>query len=132
MGKGGGALNKMLLPFKLGLGGVIGSGRQWMSWIHIDDLVGIILHCIEHDNIVGAVNGTSPNPVTNQVFTKTLGKVLSRPTIFPMPAIVIKLIMGQMGKELLLSGKKILPVKTLKSGYKFKYEALEKALSSVL
>jgi uncharacterized protein (TIGR01777 family) len=102
LGKNGGALNKMLLPFKMYLGGRIGNGKQWMSWIHIDDLIGIILHCINHDNLKGAVNGTSPNPVTNQAFTKTLGTVLKRPTIFPMPALVVKLLMGQMGEELLL------------------------------
>ncbi len=132
LGKNGGALSKMLLPFKLCLGGKIGHGKQWMSWIHIDDLVGIILYCINHDNLKGAVNGTSPNPVTNQVFTKTLGVILKRPTIFPMPAIVVKLLMGEMGEELLLAGKKIIPKKALGAGYTFKYKTLEEALINIL
>ncbi len=132
LGKGGGALSKMLPPFKMGLGGKIGGGKQWMPWIHLDDLVGIILHCIDHDDLKGAINGTSPNPVTNQVFTKTLGKALKRPTILPMPAVAIKLLMGQMGEELLLAGKKILPTKALGTGYKFQYEELEKALLNIV
>ncbi len=101
LGKDGGALSKMLPPFKLGLGGRIGNGKQWMPWIHRDDLIGIIKHCIHNDTVQGAINGTAPNPVTSQVFSQTLGAVLKRPAIFPMPAIVVKLLMGQMGKELL-------------------------------
>ncbi len=132
LGKGGGALSKMLPPFKMGLGGKIGGGKQWMPWIHLDDLVGIILYCIDHDELKGAINGTSPNPVTNQVFTKTLGKALKRPTILPMPAVSIKLLMGQMGEELLLAGKKVLPKKALSAGYKFQYETLEKALLNIV
>jgi uncharacterized protein (TIGR01777 family) len=116
----------------MGLGGRIGSGKQWMPWIHLDDLLGIILYCIDHENIKGAINGTSPNPVTNQLFTKTLGKVLNRPTIFPMPAFVVKLFMGQMGEELLLAGKNIVPVKALDAGYQFKYQQLEDALLDVV
>jgi len=132
LGKGGGALSKMLPPFKLGLGGRMGQGKHWMPWVHIDDLVGIILYCIRHDDLSGAINGTSPNPTTNLSYTKTLGKALNRPTIFPMPALVIKLLMGQMGEELLLAGKKILPVKALKAGYKFKYQELEDALFNIV
>jgi len=132
LGKGGGALSKMLLPFKFGFGGRIGHGKQWMSWIHIDDLLGIIMYCIEHNNLSGAINGTSPYPVTNQVFTKVLGEVLKRPTIVPMPGVFVKLIMGQMGEELLLAGKKILPVKILDAGYIFQYEKLEDALKNVV
>ncbi len=132
LGKGGGALSKMLPPFKMCLGGKIGGGKQWMPWIHLDDLVGIILYCIDHDDLNGAINGTSPNPVTNQVFTKTLGKALKRPTILPMPAVAVKLLMGQMGEELLLAGKKILPIKALGAGYKFQYEELEKALLNIV
>ena len=132
LGKDGGALKKMLLPFKLGLGGRIGKGSQWMSWIHVEDLIGVILYCIEHEQVSGAVNGTAPNPVTNRVFTKTLGKVLKRPTLFPMPAFIVKRLMGQMGEELLLAGKKVLPVKITKEGYQFKYAQLEEALLSVV
>lgn len=132
LGKGGGALQKMLPPFKLGLGGKIGHGNQWMPWIHIDDLVGIIRYCIDHEEINGAVNGTAPNPVTNIVFTKTLGNVLNRLTLMPMPAIVVKLMMGQMGEELLLSGKKVVPKKITQQGYIFKYPKLEDALLNVV
>ena len=132
LGKDGGALKKMLPPFKLGLGGKIGDGYQWMSWIHLGDLVGIILYCIEHNKITGAVNGTSPNPVTNTLFTRALGKVLKRPTVAPLPTVVVRLLMGQMGKELLLAGKKVLPDKIIKAGYKFKYEQLEEALKNVV
>ncbi|PCI21853.1 MAG: TIGR01777 family protein [Piscirickettsiaceae bacterium] len=128
LGKGGGALSKMLPPFKMGLGGRMGTGKHWMSWIHLDDLMGIILYCIHHDNLNGAINGTSPNPVTNKMFTKTLGKVLKRPTLLPMPTFAIKLLMGQMGEELLLSGKRILPVNVLNAGYNFKHIELEDAL----
>ncbi|CAC9627187.1 Cell division inhibitor Slr1223 (YfcH in EC), contains epimerase/dehydratase and DUF1731 domains [uncultured Gammaproteobacteria bacterium] len=132
LGKNGGALSKMLFPFKMCLGGIIGHGKQWMSWIHIDDLTGIILYCINHDNLKGAINGTSPNPVTNKEFTKTLGMTLKRPTIFPMPAIVVKLLMGKMGEELLLAGKKITPKKVLNAGYKFTYKTLEEALTNIV
>jgi uncharacterized protein (TIGR01777 family) len=132
LGKGGGALSKMLLPFKIGLGGKIGQGNQCMSWIHLDDLIGIILYCIDHEDLKGAINGTSPNPVTNQTFTKTLGSVLKRPAFFPMPAVVVKLLFGQMGDELLLKGKKVLPVKVLEAGYRFRYEKLDEALSNVV
>ena len=132
LGKGGGALSKMLPPFKMGIGGKIGQGKQWMSWIHLDDLIGILLYCIGHNSIEGAINGTSPNPVTNQIFTKTLGKVLKRPTFFSMPGIVLKQLMGEMGEEILLAGKKILPVKVIDAGYKFKFEKLEDALLDVV
>lgn len=132
LGKGGGALRKMLPPFKMGLGGKIGNGQQWMSWIHLDDLVGIILYCINHDHLKNAVNGTSPNPVTNRAFTKALGQALKRPTVLPMPAFVVKLLMGQMGEELLLAGKKVLPTKMLDAGYQFQYQELEKALLDIV
>jgi uncharacterized protein (TIGR01777 family) len=132
LGKNGGALSKMLLPFKMGLGGRIGHGKQWMPWIHLDDLVGIILYCINNDNLKGAINGTSPNPVINQVFTKTLGTALKRPTIFPMPKMVVQLLLGQMGEELLLAGKRVLPRKILDAGYNFQYKKLEDALKNVI
>ena len=132
LGKNGGALKKMLPPFKMGLGGKMGSGQQWMPWIHLDDLVGIILYCIEHDDIDGPINGTSPNPSTNQEFTRTLGKVLNRPTFMSIPDIIIKLLMGQMGIELLLSGKKIRPIKISEKGYQFQYPILDNALQNIL
>lgn len=132
LGNGGGALSKMLPIFKLGLGGKIGSGKQWMPWIHRDDLLGIILHCLKQPDVQGAINAVSPNPVSNQVFTTALGQALKRPTFFPLPAIIVKLLMGQMGEELLLAGKKVLPTKALDSGYKFQYNKLEEALLDIV
>lgn len=130
LGKGG-ALQKMLPAFKLGLGGKIGHGKQWMPWIHLDDLIEIILYCIEHPHISGAINGTSPNPVTNQEFTTRLGKALKRPTLLPLPAWFIKLLMGQMGEELLLAGKQVVPTQITNAGYLFQYKTLEAALQHI-
>ena len=132
LGQGGGALAKMTLPFKLGLGGKIGSGNQWMPWIHLDDLVGMIDYCVHHSDISGPINGTAPNPVTNAEFTTALGNIVKRPTILPMPGFVVKLLMGQMGEELLLAGKKVIPLKAQQAGFQFKYEYLDDALSDVL
>ena len=132
LGKKGGALAKMLPAFKLGLGGPMGNGKQWMSWIHIDDLTGIILHAINHKDIKGAINGTAPNPVTNKEFTSTLASVLKRPAFLPMPAFVLKLMLGQMAEELLLSGQRVIPKKILDAGYEFQYAELENALSEVV
>ncbi len=132
LGKDGGALKKMLLPFKLGLGGKIGSGKQWMPWIHLGDLIGIIDFCIEQTSLRGPLNCTAPNPVTNKEFSKTLGSCLRRPALLPMPAFVIKALLGDMGKELLLAGKQVCPVKLEAAGFRFKYQRLDAALSSVL
>ena len=132
LGKNGGALGKMLPPFKFGLGGPIGDGKQWMSWIHIEDIVGIIRYAVEHEQINGAINGTAPEPVTNKVFSITLGKVLKRPAFLPMPAFVMKLIFGQMAEELLLSGQRVLPDKISKAGYSFKFKNLEGALRDIV
>lgn len=132
LGKNGGALSKMLTPFKLGLGGPLGSGQQWMSWIHMDDIVGIIRYAIANENIKGAINGTAPNPVTNKIFSRTLGKVLKRPAFMPMPAFVLKLMMGEMAEELLLSGQRVVPKKIIAEGYKFKFVDLEDALRDVI
>jgi hypothetical protein len=128
----GGALAKMLLPFKLGLGGKIGSGRQYMSWVAIDDVVGAIMHCLNDQSLRGPVNVVAPEPVTNAKYTKTLGRVLARPTIFPMPAFAARAAFGQMADELLLSGQRVEPAKLLASGYAFKYPSLEGALRHVL
>lgn len=131
LGLHGGALQKMLMPFKLGIGGMMGNGQQYMPWIHLDDLIGIILLCISNDQIKGAVNGTAPHPVTNRVFTKALGEALHRPTFLPMPALFIKLLMRQMGEELLLSGKNVIPSKALSHQYCFKFDHLEDALNDI-
>ncbi len=132
LGKNGGALKRMLLPFKLGLGGRIGTGDQWMSWIHIDDLIGIINYCIEHKDLHGPINGTAPNPTSNAEFTKILSKTLKRPAFFHLPSPIIKFLAGEMGEELLLAGKKVVPSKILAAGYNFKYAYLEEALSNIL
>ena len=132
LGKNGGALAKMLPAFKLGLGGPMGNGRQWMSWIHIDDLIGVILYTINHKDIKGAINGAAPNPVTNKVFSSTLAQVLNRPALLPMPAIVLKLMLGEMAEELLLSGQRVIPKKMLDAGYDFHYAELEDALREVV
>ena len=128
----GGALMKMLPPFRWGLGGVIGSGEQYMSWIAIDDVVGAIKHVLATQTLQGPVNIVSPNPVTNREFTKTLGKVLRRPTLLPIPAFAVRLAFGELADALLLSSQRAIPRKLLESGYVFKYPVLEDALRHVL
>lgn len=128
----GGALAKMLLPFKLGLGGKIGSGSQVMSWVALDDVVGAIRHALTHETLQWPVNVTAPEPATNQEFTKTLGRVLRRPTLFPMPASAARLAFGSMADELLLSSARVEPTKLIRSGYVFQYPKLEGALRHVL
>ncbi len=124
----GGVLGTILLPFKLGLGGRLGSGRQYASWIDLDDHVGLILHLLGTPEVRGAVNSTAPNPVPNASFTDTLGRVLGRMTILPAPALAIEALLGQMGRELLLQGQRVLPEKALSSGYAFLFEDLEDSL----
>ena len=127
-----GALGKMLPLFKLGAGGRLGSGKQWMSWVALDDVLGIILHCITNKDISGPVNVVSPNPTINNEFTKVLGKILKRPTIAPAPSIALKLMLGEMANALLLSSTKV-EAKVLKnSGYEFAYPDLEAALRHML
>jgi hypothetical protein len=128
----GGGLAKMLPVFKMGAGGKIGSGRQYLSWIAIDDLVQIILFAMTAEALHGPVNTVAPNPVTNVVFTKTLGGVLGRPAIFPMPAFAVRLAFGEMGKELLLASTRIEPTRLLKAGYQFRFPELEGALRHLL
>jgi uncharacterized protein (TIGR01777 family) len=128
----GGALAKMLTPFKFGLGGRIGSGRQYMSWIEISDVVGAINHALSVESLSGPVNAVAPNPVTNVEFTTTLGKVLSRPTFFTMPAFAAHMAFGEMGDELLLGSTRVYPKRLLESDYKFRYSELEPALEHIL
>ncbi len=128
----GGALKKMLAPFRMGVGGNIGSGRQWMSWIDIDDVVGAIQHVITNETLRGPVNVIGPNPVRNEEFTKTLASVLSRPAIFPMPAFAARLAFGQMADELLLASQRVEPSKLLSSGYFFHRPVLRTALEAIL
>lgn len=131
LGKGGGALAKMLPAFKFGLGGPMGTGKQWMPWIHLDDLIGIIHFMVENEKISGAVNGVAPNPVSNKAFSKALGKVLKRPAFITMPAFVLKLMMGEMAEELLLAGRRVVPKKVMQAGYEFQYPELKSALLEV-
>jgi uncharacterized protein (TIGR01777 family) len=128
----GGALKKMLTPFKLGLGGKIGSGRQYMSWIDIQDHVNVILHCLMRDSARGPVNSVSPAPVTNSEFTDKIGKVLGRPTIFPLPAFVARGLFGEMADALLLSSQRVEPEKLEAEGFNFRYRTLEESLRHVL
>ena len=120
----GGALAKMLLPFKLGAGGIIGSGKQYWSWIGLHDLVRILAFCVENETVQGAVNGVSPNPMTNYDFTKGVGKALHRPTIFPLPAFVAKLALGEMANDLLLASTRVIPKKLQDHGFQFDYPEL--------
>ena len=128
----GGALAKMLLPFKIGMGGRVGSGRQYWSWISIDDAAGAIHHALMTDSLQGPVNAVAPNPVTNIEFTKTLGQVLGRPTIVPMPATTARLLLGEMAEELLLASTRVEPKRLVQSGYQFRQPTLEAALRHVL
>jgi uncharacterized protein (TIGR01777 family) len=128
----GGALAKMLTPFRLGMGGRIGSGRQWLSWITVDDAIGCIHHALVKESLHGPVNGVAPHPVTNSEFTKSLGRVLRRPTIFPMPAFMARLAFGEMANELLLASARVLPRALLDSNYPFLHGDLEGALRHLL
>lgn len=128
----GGALGKMLLPFKLGVGGRIGDGRQWMSWIDLQDMVGAIHHILKTDLVEGAVNMVAANPVTNAEFTRMLASVLSRPAIFPVPRFAIKLAFGEMGEELLLGSQRVEPAKLIAVGYAFRFRELRPSLEGML
>jgi hypothetical protein len=128
----GGALGAMLPPFKLGLGGRTGDGRQWMSWIDVRDMVGAIHHILKNDLLQGPVNMVAPKPVTNAEFVSTLASVLSRPAIFPMPAFAAKLVFGEMGEELLLGSQKVEANKLISSGYPFRYRELRASLEALL
>ena len=131
LGLGGGLLEQVLPPFKMGVGGKLGSGNQWMSWIHVDDVVGIVMHALENEEINGALNATAPAPVRNIEFTKTLGSVLRKPTIFPVPTFGLKLMMGEFADFVVLS-QNVLPEKTEANGYEFQYRTLESALKNLL
>jgi uncharacterized protein (TIGR01777 family) len=128
----GGALTKMLTPFRLGLGGVIGDGAQWMSWIALDDVTGAIRHALTTDALRGPVNAVAPAPVTNAEFTRTLGRALGRPTLVPLPAFAARLALGEMADELLLASQRVVPARLQASGYRFRYPTLEDALRAVL
>jgi uncharacterized protein len=124
----GGALARMLPPFKAGLGGVLGNGRQYMSWIAIDDVVGVIQQALLNDSLSGPVNAVTPEPVTNREFTKALGRVLGRPTLFPAPSFVLRLAFGEMADALLLASTRVVPAHLQSSSYSLRYPELEGAL----
>lgn len=128
----GGALAKMLAPFKLGGGGIVGNGRQYWSWISVDDAVGAVRHAIMTDSLSGPVNAVAPDAVTNRTFTKTLGRVLSRPTVVPIPAFVARCALGEMANELLLASTRVEPARLTESSYQFRHPELEDALRHLL
>ncbi|MES0873899.1 TIGR01777 family oxidoreductase [Sinimarinibacterium thermocellulolyticum] len=127
----GGSLQQLLLPFRLGLGGVMGSGAQWMSWIHRDDLVGLILWLIDTPQAQGAYNGTAPQPARHREFVRTLARTLRRPALIPIPAPALRLLLGEMA-GLVLEGQRVLPQRALRGGYVFRYPDLATALAAIL
>ncbi len=131
LGKGGGALAKMLTPFRLGLGGRLGSGQQWMPWVHVDDTVGLLLHVAENPGISGAVNVVAPHPATNAEFTRTLAHQLRRPALLPMPAAALRLAFGEFA-EVLLASQRVQSTVAQQSGYAFRYPELSAALAAAL
>ncbi len=128
----GGALPKMALPFKFGVGGRVGSGRQWISWITLDDLARLLIHVMVNESLRGPVNAVAPQPVTNAEFSRTLAHVLHRPALFPAPAFAMRLAMGEMADELLLASQRVEPKVAMESGFRFQYPQLETALTNVL
>lgn len=127
----GGALGKMLVPFKLGVGGPVAGGRQYISWVHVDDLVGIVLAATSDERWTGPVNATAPEPVSNREFSKTLARVLRRPALLPVPGLALRLLYGEMA-EIVTTGARVLPAKALVLGYEFGHPQLEPALRSAL
>lgn len=132
LGPGGGALAKMLLPFRLGLGGPLGGGRQWMSWIALDDLIAAVAFAIAHEDFSGPVNAVAPEPVRSRDLARVLGNVLGRPAIVSAPAWALKLLFGEMAEEALLSSARAAPTKLLAAGYTFRYPRLAEALRHAL
>lgn len=131
LGAGGGALQKMLPPFKAGVGGKLGSGEQWMPWIHLDDMVGLFQTAVEDDRWSGPINGSAPNPVRNTDFTAAIGRALRRPAIFPVPKFVVKLLYGEMA-DILFFSQRMIPEAATRLGYQFRYPQLFGALRSIL
>lgn len=131
LGEGGGALKPLLPLFRLGLGGRVASGNQWMSWIHIDDLVGLFVHLMENDALQGVFNGTTPRPVTNKDFTKALSTAVRRPALFPAPAIALKVAMGELA-VLVLASQRVSPEKTLLSHFQYRFDSLLPALEQIV
>ena len=131
LGRGGGALAKMVPPFKFFVGGPLGSGTQWMSWIHMDDEVGLMLHLIENPQAAGPFNATAPNPVRMKEFCQILGKVMGRPCWAPVPAFALRLLLGELG-DMLLTGQRVIPAAAQRLGYEFRYPNLYEALKACM
>jgi uncharacterized protein len=131
LAKEAGALAQLLTPFKMGVGGPVGSGKQWMSWVHHEDIVGILLLALDNPSAAGPINGTAPNPVTNKDFAKALGRALNRPSFVPTPGFALKLGLGEVA-DVVLTGQRVLPRKALALGYPFKYPTLDEALKDLL
>jgi len=132
LGRDGGALKEMIPPFNFGLGAKLGNGKQWMSWIHMEDAVGAIIFLMNNDTLTGAFNLTAPEATNNQTFSSELAAALHRPCFLTMPKIVVEILFGEMGKTLLLNGQKVVPSKLLNSGYKFKFPNVSAALENIL
>ena len=133
LGSGGGILARMLLPFEFGLGGPMGSGRQWMSWIHLDDIVGLILHAITVETVSGPLNATAPEPVRNADFARALGRALHRPALLPVPSVALRLVFGrELTEEVLVGGQRVLPQQAEATGYQFLYPTLPEALREIV
>jgi hypothetical protein len=131
LGEDGGLLERLLPPFRLGVGGKLGTGEQWMSWIHIDDLTGLILFALENPAVAGPVNATVPEPVTNADFTQALARALRRPAIFPVPIFAIRLLFGEMA-DVIVSSQRVLPKAAEAAGYRFQFTEVQPALQSIL
>lgn len=131
LGRKGGALQQMRLPFKCGLGAILGSGQQWMSWIHMNDLAAGMDFLIQNTGCQGPFNLSAPNPIRNEIFTKTLAKTLNRPSFLKFPPKLVKILFGEMGETLLLASQRALPEKLLKAGFSFKFSDLESALQDI-
>ncbi|KAL9974822.1 hypothetical protein ACROYT_G011912 [Oculina patagonica] len=132
LGRSGGMIQQSIWPFWLGLGGIIGSGKQYFPWIHIDDMTGIIVHALENDHVTGVLNGVAPEIVTNQRFTKEYAGALWRPAILPTPAFVINFVFGEQRAKLLLEGQKVIPKRTLELGFKYQFPELKSALADIV
>lgn len=130
--KAGGILRRILPPFRIGIGGKLGGGGQWLPWIHIDDELGLIRHAITHEAAVGPLNAVAPEPVTNAEFVRALGEALGRPTVMKAPAFALRLAFGEMVDEVLLASQRVMPVRTLETGYNFRHPLLRAALADLL